>query len=363
MTLPEAAATTHLADPTEGGDGVAAEAWPDWVVADVEHRLQRLRAVLERRAGLQGAAHEDQASTRLGPAPLGDGRPPGPSGFDLVSRLFGLSAFEEDVLALALSSEVDTAFPGLIAAAHGNVTAPYPTPHLALDVFAASFADRLIARRSFLPGSLLMRFRLIRLDDPGLAGATPGDAILRLEPRVADLLLGVNRVDETVRQLMEKVDPGPVASAHRDQIDSLAADLRPLLSTHPRPVLNLVGDSGSGRHVFAQTVCATLGFDLYEFDLGALPADAAEREALLRAVDRDAVLSAFALYVDASSAPDDPRILADVLRDRECFADRRQRRGPQPPPRRRHGRGCRSQPFGEPRAMGGGTGQRSSQWR
>jgi hypothetical protein len=325
MTLPEAAETTQLAYPTEGANGVTTDAWPDWVVTDVEHRLGRLRGILEGRASRHGgstagASRDAPAATAaLGLAPLGDRRPPGPSGFDLVSRLFGLSAFEEDVLALALSSEVDTAFPNLIAAVHGNASAPYPTPHLALDIFAGSFADRLVARRSFLPGSALMRFRLIRLDDPGLAGATPGDAILRLEPRVADLLLGVNRLDETIRQLIERVDPGPLASAHRDQVDSLAADLRGILSSHPRPVLNLVGDAGSGRHVFAQAVCATLGLELYELDLAALPADRRERESLLRAVDRDAVQSAFALYVDRSAAPDDPKILADVLRDRESF--------------------------------------------
>ena len=100
-----------------------------------------------------GRRSEDQASTRLSPAPLGDGRPPGPSGFELVSTLFGLSAFEEDVLGLCLSSEVDAAFPGVIAAAHGDAALAYPTPHLALDAFAACFADRLVARRSFLPGS------------------------------------------------------------------------------------------------------------------------------------------------------------------------------------------------------------------
>jgi hypothetical protein len=320
IAVPPAAARTAQASGMEPADHVAADPWPDWVVADVQHRLDRLRPILERRAARRGAPREDDTSTAasLGFAPLGDGRPPGSSAFELVSALFSLSAFEEDVLALCLASEVDRTFGDVIAAAHGDARVAYPTPHLALDAFAGGFADRLVARRSFLPGSPLVRFRLIRLDDPGFSGATPADGVLRLEPRIADLLLGVNRLDETVRRVIEPVEPGPLSGAHRDEVDSVVADLRPLLPTQPRPVLNLVGGVGSGRHVFAEAVCATLGLDLYELDLEALPADRAERDSLLRAVDRDAVLSAFAVYVDASASPDDPK-LADIVRDRESF--------------------------------------------
>ncbi|MFL5756835.1 MAG: ATP-binding protein, partial [Chloroflexota bacterium] len=153
----------------------------------------------------------------------------------------------------------------------------------------------------------------------GFPGATRADAVLGLEPRVTDLLLGVNRLDESVRRVIERVEPGPLSTDHRDDVDAVVPDVRPVLPGHPRPVLNLVGEAGSGRHVFAEAVSATLGLELYELDLAALPSDRAERESLLRAVDRDAVLSAFALYVDATATPDDPNILTDVLGERESL--------------------------------------------
>jgi adenylate kinase family enzyme len=319
MTMPPPEASTERSA-AERADAPAAVAWPDWVVADVESRLKRLRQVLEARAArTNGAATNGRWHATTPAAARLAGTTTGPSGFDLLSRLFELSPFEEDVLALALGPELDASLGDLLAAVQGDSRRPYPSPHLALDLFAGSFADRVVARRSFLAGSPLVRFRLIRLEDPGYPGATTSDAVLRLEPRIANLLLGVNRPDDGVRTLLERVEPGPMWSAHEALTDELETGLRPLLAGHPRPLLNVVGVSGSGRHVLAEGLCRRLGLGLFQLDVDALSADPTERRRTLQAVDRDAVLSAFALYVDATPQLERMHALADVLRDRECF--------------------------------------------
>ena len=309
-------------DPTSD----AADTWPDWVVVDVGERLEGLRQMLEARAAASsavGADARERTVTRPPTPPKAAARLAGPddrpSGFDLMSRLFELSPFEEDVLALALAREVDPSFGDLFAAAHGDPRRPYPTADLALDLFAGSLADRLVARRSFLQGSPLVRNRLIRLEDPGSPGATAADRVLRLEPRITDLLLGLNRPDEDVRAGLERIEAGSLSSAEQAMVDALERSLRPLLTSHPRPVLNLVGPVGSGRHVLAEAVSTRLGLELYQLDVAALPEDPAERRYRLRAIDRDAIVSAAALYVDATVPPERLGVLADILRERESF--------------------------------------------
>ena len=303
--------------------GAATDAWPDWVVTDVEGRLQRLRHLLEACAARAARSSDGGADGRWRASAPTTARLAGPgtgaSGFDLVTRLFELSPFEEDVLVLALAPEVDGSFGELFAAAQGDTRRRYPTPHLALDLLAGAFAERLVARRSFLEGSPLVRSRLIRLDEPGSPGATASEAALRLEPRIAALLLGMDRPDDEVRLSLERLGPGPLGSTDRALVDELESSLRPLLARHPRPLLNLVGQAGSGRHILAQALCARLGLGLYRLDLAALPGEPTERRSLLRAIDRDAVLSAFALYVDAATSADRPDVLADVVRDRDCL--------------------------------------------
>jgi SpoVK/Ycf46/Vps4 family AAA+-type ATPase len=217
----------------------------------------------------------------------------GPPALEILARFFLLTPFEQDVLLLCLAPELDPAFERLYAYVQDDVTRKYPTPYLALTLFAG------YPWNSFLPEAPLRRFGLISFEPAGASvrSAEP----LRLNRRIADYLLGLNRMDEQVAHALKPVETTPLlAPAQGEVVGRLERLLKSWNGCGRMPAINLVGPPGVGRRAVARTVCNRLGIGLYKLEFTRLPAPGREQEDLYCILEREAVLLPAAYYLDLS---------------------------------------------------------------
>ncbi|MGH7516503.1 MAG: ATP-binding protein [Gemmatimonadales bacterium] len=233
---------------------------------------------------------------------------------EVLARLFGLTSFDRDLLLLCLAPEEDPTFGALYAYAQDDAQARYPTVHLALSLLCAEPTEREVARGSLLVSAPLRRFRLVTFAD-GPSVVPRSLRPLRLDERVTDYLMGVNRLDENVAHLLRPVRPVPVAGVHRDLVDGLVRWAYSVAAGEPWPPFNLTGGPGVGKQAVAREFCARIGLYLYALDPKRLPVQDSERHDLLHLLEREAALSRFALYLDATDLEPGDRAALMATRD------------------------------------------------
>jgi winged helix domain-containing protein/ATPase family protein associated with various cellular activities (AAA) len=217
-----------------------------------------------------------------------------PAALDLLAEMLGLSPFEREVLLLALAPEVDPGFELLYAYAQDDAARKQATAHLALALCGSMEGA---GREAFQPQAPLRRLCLIAVETgtPGAAAARP----FRLDERMADYLLGVNRIDERAAGLLRPVPAAPLAPPHRELVERLAHRLRTESARERRPIVNLTGPLGAGKKAVAQALCDVLGASLWRLDPARLPAAGPDRDEALHLLERESVLLRMGLYVEA----------------------------------------------------------------
>jgi hypothetical protein len=270
-----------------------------WAEANQRHllaALARLRAALERHAGVEGAAPAAEHEAA-------GGEMEAPPALARLAEAFGLSPFESDVLLLCAGVELDAAF---AAAVQGAAGGGRPTFALALAALPAAHWSALA------PGSPLRYWRLV---EPG-AGDTLAGAPLRADERVLHCLVGVDGVDERLHGVVERLaSPAPLPPSHADAAGRLAA----LWSTPgaPPPLPFLCGDERVGKRAVAAAAAGALGLAAFQARAADLPTAAGERETLARLWEREAVLTGAALLLEVEDA-DGPEAQRAAL----AFAER-----------------------------------------
>jgi hypothetical protein len=245
--------------------------------------LARLRAALERRpAGARSAADD---------APM-----------DALAAIFGLSAFERDVLLLCAGVELDSGIADLCATANGDGARRFATFGLALAVLDGAHWSALA------PAGPLRRWQLVELADP--SSVTAG--ALRVDERILHHMTGVDYLDPRLDGILE---PGAVAPLGRSQA-AVAARAAELLdaATPPARAALCGGDPGARRAV-ASAAARRLGLGILVVRADALPA---ETEVLGRLCAREAALTGAVLVVECREGDADPARAAAV----ERFVDR-----------------------------------------
>ena len=214
---------------------------------------------------------------------------PAPSALERLCAAFQLSPFERDLLLLCAGVELDSTFPACCATAQGDPRKLHPTFSLALAALPDAHWSALA------PSSSLRRWRLIDLtNNEGLVAAP-----LRIDERVLHFLTGINHLDDRLQALVE-----PISAAHDlppSQLDVARriAQLWAKSENQVPPIVQLCGLDGTGRREVAALASRELGLRLYALRCSDIPAPAAEREALARLWEREAMLSHSALLVDA----------------------------------------------------------------
>jgi DNA polymerase III delta prime subunit len=208
---------------------------------------------------------------------------------DRLVSLFELSRFERDVIVLCLAPEWDGSFERLYGYLHDDAARRFPTPQLAFDLFTEGGDEARGARLSFQSCGRLRHFRLIAMEEGG-GPLSP----LRLAPRIAAYLMGVNQLDGKVEQVLEPVPPLPLAPQQSMCLDGLSRHIAERLEKGAWPRLNLAGPRDCGKKALARALCERLGLRLYRLDLEKAGAFDPEIWNLL---ERDSVLGQFALYL------------------------------------------------------------------
>jgi hypothetical protein len=254
-------------------------------LASIEARIEAIAAVM-RQAGRQPA-------------------------LDVLAHRFGLSRFERDIFLLALMPELNASFERLYAYVQDDLTRRHATPQLALTLLATPEVGGRSARDSFLPDAALRRCRLLAIDDSIPPSPFPNRP-LRVDERMLNFVLGVNRPDERLAPLLEPVAQGLTPPADAELAGRIArwAQANGRLASR---CVNLIGAAEASPPHVACAVCDALGIALFRLNATELPSSPAERRELLALVEREAVLLQMALYLDLDASRSEDR--RDLVRD------------------------------------------------
>jgi ATPase family associated with various cellular activities (AAA) len=220
-----------------------------------------------------------------------------------LRSLFGLSAFEAELLVVAAGIEIDAALHDAIARAQGT---PSREPvrlafSLALSILPEPHWD------AVSPLGPLRYWSLADLDTTGgLAHAT-----LRIDERVLHYLTGVGAFDPYLAGIVRVDDVSSFAGAVDERCLQIARELaivrEPLVMLH-----NGMTDAAHRRaaRTLAAGACRHAGLRPLWVDTYALPPDARELEDVARRVDREAALVTGAVVLALD--PDAPHTVAAV---------------------------------------------------
>ncbi|MFP5261550.1 MAG: ATP-binding protein [Blastocatellia bacterium] len=211
------------------------------------------------------------------------------SAMDSLCSAFGLSSFEGDLLLLCAGVELDAAFGQLCAIAQGDTHRPFPTFSLALAALAEGHWSALT------PNAPLRRWHMIEIG--------PGDTLtgsqLRIDERALHYLAGLSYLDVRLHGLIELVPPpNGLPPSHRKVAQGIADVLSRPMPISALPVINLCGHERVGKRAVAASACATVGIKLRAIRTADIPPLVAEREALARLWEREAILSSTALLLN-----------------------------------------------------------------
>jgi AAA+ superfamily predicted ATPase len=312
------------------------------IVAELGEALlrldRRLEAALQAFETQQGGPVQDRfRGLYITPQQIGLalGRRPGAPAFDLddaereplwaitdgstaawIARTFELSAFELDVLLIALAPEYDLRYERLYAYLQDDVTRKRPTVDLALSLLTFSAEERLAGRATFSADAPLRRHALLQLlGDPQQTHPPLLAQYLKPDAQILRFLLGDLGLDErllpyarlqTPKQSLEELH---VDKQTRARLSSLAETMR-----QGRQHLWLHGPAGIGKNGTAAALAGTLGGPLLNLDArGINPADA---ERTLNLAMREAWLRSALLYVAAADTWIADAAVADRLAER-----------------------------------------------
>jgi hypothetical protein len=266
----------------------------DWL----EYNQRALAAELDRVAATLEAYSAQREVSELQPRPS-------PPALETVTRAFGLSGFERDVLLLCAGIELEARFADLCAAAAGNDRLRRPTFGLALVCLPRAHWSALA------PAAPLRRWRLVELGEGESVATSP----LRIDERVLHYLAGLDYLDDRLAGLVEPVpspEQFPASQAHA--VEHVASVLRSE-GTSRRTVL-LCGADAETRRGIAAAACGDVGLRLHIASAADLPTHGAERDGFARLWEREAALTRSGLLIELEDGAE-----ADAVRRVAAFVD------------------------------------------
>ena len=277
----------------------------NWLRLKLRQRIQEVRPAPEtrRRFELFGSTvivphhitDRDIENARHGMAEAAKIDPP-PSLY-LLSRNFGLSDYEQNILLLCAAVELDPNISVLCSELPGRQ--PYPTFALARLVFDDPAWDALSPERS------LRYFRLIEINQPGAQPLTSSP--LRADERIVSYLKGLNYLDDRLAPLMLPLDPEALDEGNTSPSQRYAAETvrlyadQSLQANLGLTLVQLAGPDGLCKQMIAAQAARELQppVHLLRLPVDWLPAQPADLENLARLWERERILLRLGLYLDA----------------------------------------------------------------
>jgi hypothetical protein len=229
---------------------------------------------------------------------------PVPAAIDTVQELFGLSAFERDILLLCAGVEMDAELARRCADAQGAPQRRYLTFGVALAALENSHWSALAA---IAP---LRRWRLLELDES--AGLVAGR--LRIDERILHYLAGINYLDGRLQPLLRPAAAPPAMADGHYKVCRAALDaLRE--NSGRMPVVLLSGDDLKAQADVASRIATELGLHLQRVRASDLSQSIGELDAFAVLWQREQVLLGGALLVECGDgeAPKSVAALAERI--------------------------------------------------
>jgi hypothetical protein len=257
----------------------AAERWRDDNRRYLANAIEGLRVFIETRS----AVHPSTA-----PGSWEHERPPA---LDRLCELFGLSAFERDVVVLTAGLELDARFAQQL---NGEISLGQ-----ALGMLDGAHWS------AFAPTAALRRWRLVHLHDRGTLTAST----LRMDERVLNHLIGIEHLDAEVAAVTQVLPPAATLPASQQAVALQVLQAWQQSSSLERtPIVRMLAtEDGESADAVIATVCARLGLRALCVRAGDLPQAASERARLARLLERDALLADCAIVISGPTEADPAR--------------------------------------------------------
>jgi hypothetical protein len=217
------------------------------------------------------------------------------SALESLVNILGLSTFERKILLLCAGVELDGSFARLVGRLNGSTSRQLPSFSLALAVLGDAHWSALS------PDGPLRYWRLIEFADTNNAQILT-QCPIKIDEHILFYLTGVRQLDERLRRLVEPLPastdlvPSQFATA-RTIIDACSAN-----ETLTRlPVMQLSGNTGADKSAIAAYAASALGLDLYAMSAHSIPQHITDMMEWTRLWNRQAALTASALYLDLTS--------------------------------------------------------------
>jgi hypothetical protein len=211
-----------------------------------------------------------------------------PPALVLLAAALGLSRFEQEVVLLCSSMELDTRIGPLCADAHDDQHKAFPTFALAMAMLDEP------EWTAVSPAGPLRSWRLVEPDPRSSEPLILQP--LRADERVVHFVKGLNVLDERLAALTRPLEPPPAEPPPSQQavIETISTAIQA-----PGRLVQVVGANRASQRSVAQAVAVQLGVQLLEFPAASLPGAAADLHELARLWRREARLMPVALLVTA----------------------------------------------------------------
>jgi predicted nucleic acid-binding protein len=201
-----------------------------------------------------------------------------PAAIDELTRIFGLSGFERELLLLCAGVEMESA----LADRCGELVARPPRCFVTFALAMGVLRDPHWS--ALAPTAPLRRYRLIEME----SGHGFTTAPLHIDERILHYLAGVNELDQRLEgMLTRRADPVALSEEHWRLAQNLLANV------HEMPVttgLHLFGDDPQGQESIAALLANRAGRALFVLRMDDTPAAGAESGQFLALWTREALL-------------------------------------------------------------------------
>ncbi|NEO84558.1 MAG: ATP-binding protein [Spirulina sp. SIO3F2] len=214
-----------------------------------------------------------------------------PPTFRTLAQQFGLTAFEQFILLLAVGIELNPQLGQRYGEIMGNAQHSLPTFALALTLFPQT------DWQAFTTQSPLLHWRLIEL----APHPTLTQAPLRIQPRILAFLLGTTDHDPElshwVQPFSAQSSPPPLATFYQPVVQG-ALQTWASERSQPWPLLQLCGLDLRVKTTIAQVLCQQLGCQLWRLSATLLPSNPLELGQWQQCWQREALLSSSILLIE-----------------------------------------------------------------
>jgi hypothetical protein len=211
-----------------------------------------------------------------------------PPALALLAATLGLSRFEQEVVLLCSSMELDTRIGPLCADAHDDPRKAFPTFALAMAMLDEP------EWTAVSPAGALRSWRLVEADPRSSEPLIMQP--LRVDERVVHFVKGLNVLDERLAALTRPLEPPREEPPPSQQ--AVIQTIRAAIQA-PRRLVQVVGANRASKHSVAQGVAAQLELQLLELPAASLPGATTDLHELARLWRREARLMPVALLVTA----------------------------------------------------------------